>query len=512
MAYIFFKTLLSVPAVSGFALTVLGNTALAASLAEETVADTIAPEPVRIAQVTSVTDLSDVEPGDWAFTALQRLVEEYGCLEGYPNSTYRGHQALTRSEFAAGLNACLDVVVQLTGSGDNLDTVRRLQNEFAAELAMVRSQVDVLETDVAALEANQFSTTTKLRGVLNAHLVVPFTDATLVPDTTTSNDPTRGPSAVDGIVGGPEADAAFEYWGRLQFDTSFTGEDRLLLSVSATDAAGLLANTESGLNYTTDRIGMRAGNVGLDDIYYRFPVGDRITLTIAANSILTEDLVSSVIVPFSSYAVAAAGLPEFYFLYTGGDFSAGTNIELSDSLVLDLAYLSATDNENPEERGLFNSYTYLAQLNLLTDGILDAAVIYLDGNQTTTVADEGPGMLLTSQVNPEYTIAGMLSLDFGKVILAGHYAYSPAKRVDGDLNSYMGGLAFPDLLGEGNELGIYGGISPAVDRDPLLIEAYYRVHVNEFLSLTPALIYANNNSGIGNEDNFYGAVRATFQF
>ncbi|TAF12554.1 MAG: S-layer homology domain-containing protein, partial [Nostocales cyanobacterium] len=56
-------------------------------------------------QVTSVSQFSDVQPTDWAFQALQSLVERYGCIAGYPNGTYRGNRALTRYEFAAGLNA-----------------------------------------------------------------------------------------------------------------------------------------------------------------------------------------------------------------------------------------------------------------------------------------------------------------------------------------------------------------------------------------------------------------------
>ncbi|HBC41992.1 MAG TPA: hypothetical protein DCZ88_08870, partial [Pseudanabaena sp.] len=34
--------------------------------------------------VTSVSQLSDVRSTDWAFTALQSLVERYGCIAGYP--------------------------------------------------------------------------------------------------------------------------------------------------------------------------------------------------------------------------------------------------------------------------------------------------------------------------------------------------------------------------------------------------------------------------------------------
>lgn len=63
-----------------------------------------------MAQVTSVSQLRDVQPTDWAFSALQSLVERYGCIAGYPDGTYRGDRPLSRYEFAAGLNACLDRV------------------------------------------------------------------------------------------------------------------------------------------------------------------------------------------------------------------------------------------------------------------------------------------------------------------------------------------------------------------------------------------------------------------
>ena len=72
----------------------------------------VAPEPLNtlaedpFAQVNSVSQLSDVKPTDWAFQALQSLVERYGCIAGYPDGTYRGNRATGRYEFAAGLNSC----------------------------------------------------------------------------------------------------------------------------------------------------------------------------------------------------------------------------------------------------------------------------------------------------------------------------------------------------------------------------------------------------------------------
>lgn len=129
------------------------------------------PKDKTMAQVTSVSQLSDVQPTDWAFQALQSLVERYGCIAGYPNGTYRGNRALTRYEFAAGLNACLDRVNELIATAtselvtkQDLATLQKLQEEFAAELATLRGRVDALEAKTAELEANQFSTTTKLQG------------------------------------------------------------------------------------------------------------------------------------------------------------------------------------------------------------------------------------------------------------------------------------------------------------------------------------------------------------
>ncbi|MFO0213008.1 MAG: iron uptake porin, partial [Pseudanabaena sp.] len=134
-------------------------------LAEPLTVDTTAQN------VTSVSQLSDVKPTDWAFTALQSLVERYGCIAGYPDRSFRGKQATSRYEFAAGLNACLDKINEIISTGladkvskEDLATLKRLQEEFASELATLRGRVDALNAKVTKLEAQQFSTTTKLFG------------------------------------------------------------------------------------------------------------------------------------------------------------------------------------------------------------------------------------------------------------------------------------------------------------------------------------------------------------
>ena len=115
--------------------------------------------------------LSDVKPTDWAFSALQSLVEKYGCIVGYPDKTFRGSRAMTRYEAAAALNACMDRISELLAQGlaekvnkEDLAAVIKLQEEFRAELDQLKGKVDSLEVRASRLERQQFSTTTKLTG------------------------------------------------------------------------------------------------------------------------------------------------------------------------------------------------------------------------------------------------------------------------------------------------------------------------------------------------------------
>ncbi|MDE5113829.1 MAG: iron uptake porin, partial [Trichodesmium sp. St15_bin1_1] len=177
-------------------------------------------------QVTSVTQLSDVQPTDWAFQALQSLVERYGCIAGYPDGTYKGNRAMTRFEFAAGLNACLDRITELIAAAtsnlvtrEDLAVLQRLQEEFSAELAALRGRVDSLEARTSELEANQFSTTTKLNGEVLFWLS----------DTWGERAAGRGTKKSEE----DKTETSFAYRVRLNFDTSFTGKDRLRTRLQA---------------------------------------------------------------------------------------------------------------------------------------------------------------------------------------------------------------------------------------------------------------------------------------
>ena len=124
-----FQQLLVAPAALGL----LATGANAAELTTNGVSDYAATSSGNsLDQVTSVTPFSDGYPTDWAYQALANLVEQYGCVAGYPNGTFRGNRAMTRYEAAALLNACLDRITEVT------DELRRLLKEFETELAILR--------------------------------------------------------------------------------------------------------------------------------------------------------------------------------------------------------------------------------------------------------------------------------------------------------------------------------------------------------------------------------------
>ena len=122
-------------------------------------------EIAPMAQVNSVSQLSDVKPTDWAFQALQSLVERYGCITGYLDKTYRGNRALTRYEFAAGLSTCTERINHLIALStadlvkkEDLETFSKFLEEFAAELTTLRGRIDAI-ANLAMLKRMLYFTT-----------------------------------------------------------------------------------------------------------------------------------------------------------------------------------------------------------------------------------------------------------------------------------------------------------------------------------------------------------------
>ncbi|MEH2115693.1 iron uptake porin [Nostoc sp.] len=494
-------------------------------------------------QVTSVSQFSDVQPTDWAFQALQSLVERYGCIAGYPNATYRGNRALTRYEFAAGLNACLDRVNELiaTATADlvtkqDLATLQRLQEEFSAELATLRGRVDSLEARTAELEANQFSTTTKLVG----EAIFGVTDAF-------------------GGTNGNNNNTVFQDRVRLDLQTSFTGRDVLHTRLAAGNAqAFALANNTGAEGTQTFQVGNGAGNnsVRIDRLTYEVPIGPANVYIAASGG------------QHSHYA--AVNNPYFFDNTDGGNgalstfasespiyrIGGGAGIALNVPLgkgggilgnsSITAGYLASNANDPGLNQGLTNgSYAALGQLNFSVGDRVALAATYVHGynagggslfNSTSATNNLGQsiGVVGTNQAN---TLLGAGSSNsYGveaafrpsdKLSVSGFVSYHEVTGfgANDDFNawSYGLGVALPDFGKKGNVLGIFAGAEPYSFNRPVAgltgnnvpyhFEGFYKYRVSDNISITPGVIWLTSpGQSSANDDAIIGTLRTTFTF
>ena len=524
-------------------------------------------------QVTNVNQLSDVRPTDWAFEALRSLVERYGCIAGYPDGTFRGNRAMTRYEFAAGVNACLQQIERLIASStsefvtkSDLETLQRLVDEFKTELTTIGTRVDKLEGRVAFLEDHQFSTTTKLSGqVIFA-----------------------GVGASGGAPDGEDGNIFLVNRVRLNLVTSFTGRDTLITGLQSHNFLGgvfggdSLQNTlfpgstltagMSKLNFEPQFPGFNvkdlsevgANDVQLYKLLYIFPVASRFTV-FAGTAAEVSDAFPT-ITPFADEgqeAISRFAAMNPVLRVSGGTSgsglasAAGFIFNISDNIDLRALYGSVNANltreapdvlpgvsGTPLGAGVFSgSSVVAAQLTIKPTNSIDIGLNYANSYHEINILGTG---LAQSDANAlggvDLGVPVKLN-SFGgtvtwrltpKVSLSGYGAYifvddsSGAVEASSNFSSWMVGLHFKDLLKEGNAAGIIFGqplyrvdaggsavlANAGVDRaTPYHLEAYYRFRVNNNISITPgAFVLFNPEGNSNNETTGVGVIRTTFTF
>ena len=485
-------------------------------------------------QVTNVNQLRDVAPTDWAYEALRSLVDRYGCISGFPNQTYRGSQPLSRYEFAAGLNSCLNQIERLIASQDtdvsseDLDTINRLGQEFEAELAALGGRVDEIESRTAVLEDNQFSTTTKLEGEAVFGITGEFNS--------TDND-----------------EIVFQDRVRLAFVSSFFGEDALYTRLDASNA-NFDFQTENAdgdpIDLQTGALTYQTGDTGNDIVIgwlaYYFPIGDKIDVYLPAAFPLWVDFVPSLSPFLDSFTGATGSLSSFaesspiYKIGLPNGGGVGFNFEANDFITVSAGYFGG-DSFNPveeEDGGLFNEeYSALGQVTLsLLDDRLQLAGTYVLGQFGNAQDDDG-------------NIAGIFDLGVGTAaantpfgndnkVVANSYGVEAAFQLndrialnafgmymdaqisedgngDTEIWSYGAGLSLPDLGKEGNLGAIFAGVEPYADgqENPIHLEGLYKYQFNDNISITPGVIYLVNPNGNDEDDDaILGVLRTTFTF
>ena len=504
-----------------------------------------------IGQVTNVSELRDVSPGDWAYEAIRSLVERYGCLPAYPDGTYRGNRALTRYEFAAGLNACLTQIERLIASGitnivsrQDLETLQRLVQEFQPELTALDARVDKLEGRVALLEQQQFSTTTKLRGEVIFSFAGAFGEERAIGGR--NNPDTFNNDLDDNIV--------FQDRVRLIFDTSFTGKDRLRTRFQMGNAdpnfAAVTGSEMARINYDAG-----GGNdVVLEKLYYLFRVGNNLQFHILTTGADFDDIATSVANPF--FEDSSTGALSRFLRYnpavyrTGADQALGVNIKFSNALSLDLGYLTGNAASPLDKDGLFNGdYTAAAQLNLKLGNSVDLAFTYAHsyypGTDVNLSGSTGSDLAKQPFVNFDNngnligvaTSANRFGLQASATLgstmnISAWVGYIDAKAESGpsegaEAKIWTGAvnLSFLDVGKKGALLGIGAGIPPKLtdikgdsltveDKDTsYLVEVQYRYPISDNILVTPGVIAIfNPNHNNANDTIYVGVIRTVFSF
>ncbi|MEA5497552.1 iron uptake porin [Limnoraphis robusta] len=489
-------------------------------------------EDEDLVQVTSVSQLADVQPTDWAFQALQSLVERYGCIAGYPDGTYKGNRAMTRYEFAAGLYSCLSRVNELIGaatadkvSRDDLAIIQRLQEEFAAELAGLAGRITALESRTAELEANQFSTTTVFGG--EAIFGLGF--------------------AGGGVPPGNEDDrqAVFHYLLRLGMVSSFSGLDRLRIGLLSGNFANRgyagtvdnpsLATDMALLSYQADT----QDDVILDSLEYRFPAfNNRVVFTVKPLGFSLSDVLTANSPFFDTGRGSISRFGEANPIFKIGALEGGfgTDWLVTNRLRLQVAY--GTRGINDATQGMFNSDHSALGVQLLakpsantlagltyinsysSNGFLDRLTGSFNADSSGLISEpmqfNTVGASFQWRVNRKITLAAWGGVTFGESTISDAYANTTTYTVSFGLSDPFNreGDLFAVIFGQPPKLEEGRGLLEGDDPDTSLhIETFYRFRVNDYIWLTPGVFVVTDPEHNSDNDTLViGVLRGAFLF
>lgn len=439
-------------------------------------------------QVTSVSELSDVRPTDWAFQAVQSLVERYGVLTGYPDRTFRGNRPLTRYEFAATIATVIGRIEEQLLAGntgttltEDVQTIRRLINAYGGALSQLRSRVDNIQSRIATQESQQFSTTTKL----NAQVYYVATNGTNADSTVISRI-------------------------RLDLLTSFQGEDRFVTQLEAgNNGEDAIANAHNDRQNLLGTTGLLADGGGLDPVgasrelrirklYYAFRPVENLEIAVGSN------LPPSDFIDRNSFANQSGDNFGSSFFANNPlivqneiDRFGGAGAVIAWSLDRNLtlrALYAAADSSNPSA-GLFRDRY---QASVEAEYALPTMPIKVQLQYTN--AEINGTQINAAGISAEWAIQqrfGVFGI-FGRLGIGDYQGFNTRLQQDLDLNpkTWALGVTFQNFLIPGSRAGVAVG-QPFITRrlgneTQTNFEAFFGLLLNDRLNVSPSVTIVSN--------------------
>jgi len=480
-----------------------------------------------LTQNTTVEQLQDIKPIDWAYAALRDLIDRYGCITGFSDHTFRGKNTVSRAEFAAGLNNCLDKVENLISNQDNIpqadvDTVLRLMQEFQSDLAILQGRTDGAQARLEDLEAVKFSTTSKLKG-----------------------------EAVFGLGSVLSGEAETILGSRLRLDiaTSFMGGDHLLTRLSRNDLSDFseeIGTFQGGLAFVeTDQ-----DDFQLEVLQYTFGVSENIDFILGATGLEANDIADTI--NFLDGDGGSGSISTFGTrnpIYNPpGDAGLGIVHRPIEQVEISAGYLSASANDSAPGSGLFDGgFSALGQITVAPIDNVSLAATYVhssDQSDTETGTSLANLQSLTAELLGEevVTVSDSYGLELSwaisdRIIVGGWGGLSKVSNLTTlnqqiekgtqDIWNWAATLALPDLGKEGSLAGIVIGSEPkvtssSIDTDnfgedeqrSLHLEAFYQYQVSDNIAVTPGVIWITDpaQDTTNSDDLVVGTIRTTFSF
>jgi len=403
--------------------------------------------------------------------------------------------------------------------------------EFEKELAILKGRVDGLEAKVGELEANQFSTTTKLKGIATmvlggaSNVIRPgsgpdFIGSASIPKalaTSVANNDNNN-EIIDVGVFSPvipaqrATEVTFNYDVRLILDTSFTGKDLLrtvLRSGNFANSAFSTGNTALEVAFQEDA-GVDGGVdvVGINRLFYQFPIGENFTATFGAK-VRQDDMLAM----WPSVYPGDSVLDLFTYAGAGGTYTlnlgGGAGIWYKkDGFSLSANFVSNEAAVENSTIGVGEEYTFTTQVGY-TGSNWGVALAYTYLDFAGAYANNGG---LSAYWQPsEASWVPSISAGFG---------LGTTNLDDSDNYSWMVGLQWADVAIKGNMLGMALGTSSNVGTrgivfsdqpgdGTLAYELWYKFQVTDNISVTPAFFWVEND---GFDDTYGGLVKTTFKF
>jgi len=466
----------------------------------------LSPE-AELEQMRSVDELSDVQPTDWAYQALKSLVEKYGVIAGYSDGTFRGDRSLSRYEFAATLSKVMLWMEEYLAKADfaemreDFATLRRLQESYKQILANQRELITKLEALTSRLEQQQFSTTTKFSG-----------------------------QVVSGLTDGSNANTTLPTRIRLDFNTSFTGQDLLRTQLEAGNNGGdsiSKQQTTRGPNFLGTN-GILADGGGLDyvevpntarlsKLYYTFQPLQNVNLTVGArlnprdfidyNSFANDSLKN-----FNSSFFMNNPLIVQNQVDRPGGAGAAVSWQLGDKspFIVRALYVATDAGEPTDGFGLFGGRNQGTVELEYTFRNLVTRLQYTSATVNRTAINAGG-------VNVEWAFTRQFAV-FGRVGV-GHYSgFNSLLQQNLSLTpvTWSFGGTIREIFIPGSVAGLAIG-QPFIEGDignatQTNVELYYSFDLNDRISFSPAFLIVANPNNRNTGTIFEWVVRLVYAF